>query len=76
MTKENKDMHNTSHYKHGNTVIKTRKYERIMTTRGYTNILPLGDDVQKKDDNSQSDGAKHKQNMELHKQSTLPNFKP
>jgi hypothetical protein len=76
MTKGSKDMHNTSHYIHGNTIIKTRKHEWIMTTKGYTNILPHGDNARKEDGSSQSDGAKHKQNMDLHKQSTLPNFKP
>jgi hypothetical protein len=45
MTKGSKDMHNISHYKHGNIIIKTRKHEGIMTTRGYTNILPLGDNA-------------------------------
>jgi hypothetical protein len=76
MTKGIKDMHNTNHYKYGNTIIKTRKHERIMTTRGYTNILPPRNNARKEDGKSQSDGAKHKQNMELHKQSTLPNSKP
>jgi hypothetical protein len=76
MTKGSKDMHNTNYYKHGNTIIKTRKDEKIMTTKGYTNILQLRDDTWKEDGSSQSDGAKHKQNMELHKQSILPNSKP
>jgi hypothetical protein len=68
MKKGSKDMHNTIHYKHGNTIIKTKKREGIVTTRGYTNILPLGDNARKEDGGSQSDGAKHKQNMDLHKQ--------
>lgn len=41
---------------------------------GIKTFYSLEDDIAKEDGNSQGDGAKHKQNMELHKQVVPPNF--